>query len=311
MLGSLPLDFRVLTCTKAFLELVETAVRKLTQLKLALKEAVQRKTGAGSEDERVRCRAVVSALRKKVTAQQHKFVIAGAELIPNSTTLLHCLLQRGVQSPVIREAAAAAMSNAKSMETDSVPLKHSSRMAKATTTNVLILVAPGFEAQPAWTAMPLPYTTFADMLTDAGGELHRIMHSNLSPAEQADPAKAEAEWKLQLQQAVNDRDTKNKTLWNKLCDITSRHGFAFNRDRPFFGKSLRASAAVDRSADNAIQAILRQFLTGQLARAGSWAHCAHKTEWFFPWSNGRPNPFDPLLLLAPDDLLGGGAGGVY
>eukprot|EP00961_Rhodomonas_salina_P196017 2646051-Rhodomonas_salina.1 len=77
----------------------------------------------------------MDALRGCLRQRQHLIDIEARELVPNATTLLHCLLQSGVQSPAIREADAAALSNAKRLETDAVALVRSGRMLKAATCN--------------------------------------------------------------------------------------------------------------------------------------------------------------------------------
>eukprot|EP00961_Rhodomonas_salina_P049118 659228-Rhodomonas_salina.1 len=73
--------------------------------------------------------------------EQQKHVARALKLIPNTTTLMNCLLQRGVQSAAVKEAVAAAAGNAKTLETDHTALLNSERMFKAATSSTITLTA--------------------------------------------------------------------------------------------------------------------------------------------------------------------------
>ncbi len=99
---------------------------------------------------------------------QIRWVSAARDLIPNASTFLHCLLQQGVQTPSIKEAVAAAATNTKQLETDDSAINKSLRMQKAATSQLVILVANGFEAQIAWAGLPKPFQSFQAMVEAAG-----------------------------------------------------------------------------------------------------------------------------------------------
>eukprot|EP00961_Rhodomonas_salina_P165710 2232724-Rhodomonas_salina.1 len=100
-------------------------------------------------------------------------------------------------------------------------LTHSGRMIKAATTNVLILVAQGYDAQLAWTGMPQPFKSLADLLEAAGGSLDFILQNQLEPAAKTDPvsAAAESEYTSRLSQATDTCDSKEKSLWKRMCSL--------------------------------------------------------------------------------------------
>eukprot|EP00961_Rhodomonas_salina_P273257 3692071-Rhodomonas_salina.1 len=66
MLGALSAEFRVLPCTKAFLELVACAVRTIAQLKADLTAAIHHDTAVGSVPGQLACGAGANALRTKI-----------------------------------------------------------------------------------------------------------------------------------------------------------------------------------------------------------------------------------------------------
>eukprot|EP00961_Rhodomonas_salina_P090214 1213457-Rhodomonas_salina.1 len=86
-------------------------------------------------------------LQAKVQGFQRLSAIQAGSIVPDTATLFQCLLQHGVQSIAIKDAVMAAVCNAKTLETDTTAMTLFGRMLKAATSNLIVLVAPGINAQ--------------------------------------------------------------------------------------------------------------------------------------------------------------------
>jgi hypothetical protein len=86
-------------------------------------------------------------------------------------------------------------------------------MLKATTLQLVIMVARGFEAQIAWAGLPKLFQTFQSM-AEAAGRLHRILQT--SPSLCQDWLSAEDWYLSRFIVTALELELHNLALWGKV-----------------------------------------------------------------------------------------------
>jgi len=224
-----------------------------------------------------------------VRESQLQSVTTARQLLPNVTTLLHCLLQRGVQSTTIKEAAGAAATNQKRWETDDKPLHESLRMLKAATSQIIILVASGFDAQVGWADLPRPFDSFQEMVEVAGGLQHIML---VDPATANDLRTGEQTYKERLAASSQRHEKQDQALWTAVRKQCEDLGIQIPRHptRPLTGTKRR-----DFSDRDEIRNLLQGSKTGNTRQHTSAPFCGHKLELLYPWTDVHPNDHNPVL----------------
>eukprot|EP00961_Rhodomonas_salina_P295213 3935246-Rhodomonas_salina.1 len=136
-------------------------------------------------------------------------------------------------------------------------------MLKAATSNLIVLVAPGINAQVAWAGLPRPFRSFDAMLTAAGGDLRHILHIPTSALDTATDATdqhqtgsavwAEAMYDARLGRADTVRMAKDDGFWQRV------RGMCLTRKRGLYlpytqWEPLHVSRVTDYSTNEAMAA---------------------------------------------------------
>jgi hypothetical protein len=107
--------------------------------------------------------------------EHDRWIAEASDCIPTPSTLCHCFLQGGVQICSIIAAAQCAAMDRKTLEVDFRPMVRSDRMWKAATSRLTLHTAMGFPMQVAWSGIPRPYGSDADLERAAGGSWQHVV----------------------------------------------------------------------------------------------------------------------------------------